>query len=67
MRQAGLPLPWVPALEGRPDYVLLVIGGLLCNGPVFLAALQARFGTGGPSPSAPPPPADTRSEPSSAP
>jgi hypothetical protein len=64
LKQAGI---FFASPEAGPNIVLIVLGGLFCNGPVVLQALALRFGTGGSSPAPPPPGPDLQSVPSSGP
>lgn len=43
--QTGFPF-LLDAPPGGPSIPALVVGALFCNGPVVLAALALRFGTG---------------------
>lgn len=56
LKQAGIIFS--PPASG-PSVVLIVLGGLFCNGPIVLQALALRFGTGPSSPG--PGPADSAS------
>lgn len=47
LKQSGIGFP---PPEGGPQVELLFVGALFCNGPLFLAYLQARRGTSTPSP-----------------